>query len=255
MRAVNLLPVEERAGARSATTSRLTPWHGIAGVGAVVVVAQVGMWAMARHDTSSAREAEAAATARAASAQAQVNRLQPVVALDRRRQTREDAVVALAQGRTDWAMVLQSVAGALPSQVGITKLTAQAQGATASSGGAAVPAGLGGQGSVAINGCADNQRRVATTLIALRRLPQVADIALNQTADSAKAGSGGSTAGGGCRRVTMDAALGLAPTTTLDLVPAKGAATAAVPADPSAAPATPDNATQAAAGGTNGAGR
>lgn len=259
MRAVNLLPADERAGARAVTTGRLNPLHAIAGVGAVVIVVLLGMWAMARHDASTAREAEAAATARTATAQAQVNRLQPVVALDRRRESRETAVVALAQGRTDWAMVLQSVAGALPRQVGITQLSAQAVGATASGTGGTVPAGLGGQGSVAINGCADTQRRVARTLVALRRLPQVADVALNQTSDGSKGASASSgSASGGCRKVTMDAALGLAPTTTLDLVPTAATATAAGGASgttPNGTTSTPDNATQAAASGTNGAGR
>jgi Tfp pilus assembly protein PilN len=262
MRAVNLLPVDERAGARAVATGRLNPLHAIAGVGAVVIVVLLGMWAMARHDASTAREAEAAATARTATAQAQVSRLQPVVALDRRRESRETAVVALAQGRTDWAMVLQSVAGALPRQVGITQLSAQAVGATASGSGGTVPAGLGGQGSVAINGCADTQRRVARTLVALRRLPQVADVALNQTSDGSKGASASSAssgaASGGCRKVTMDAALGLAPTTTLDLVPTAATATAAGGATettPNGTTSTPDNATQAAAGGTNGAGR
>ncbi|MGE4428565.1 MAG: hypothetical protein AB7G37_19090 [Solirubrobacteraceae bacterium] len=212
MRAVNLLPPDLQVGAGrgpggSGRGTRLTAVHGVAAVGAVVILAMLGMWASARNDTSVAREAEAAATARAAAAQAQVNVLQPVVALDRRRETRETAVLNVATGRTDWAMVLESVAGALPTPVGITQLTAGANGA------ANAPAGLDGQGSVKIIGCSDTQPRVATALRALERLPQVADVALSETSRTTAARSIG---GADCSGVALDATVGLAATVILD---------------------------------------
>jgi hypothetical protein len=241
MRAMNLLPVEERGGARpvgGGSTSNLTAVHGIAGVGAVVVIGMVGLWAVTKHDTASAREAESAAIAQSAAAQAQVNRLQPVVAFDTRRQTREAAVLTLASGRTDWAMVLRATAGSLPSNVSITTLKLAAADATAAAGGATATgatAGLAGTGTVTLQVCADTQPRVATALRRFRALPQVEDVALSQSARSAAGGAstGGAGGAGTCTRVAADAALGLSNATIID-----GAATAASTGTATAAPGT-----------------
>lgn len=226
MRAINLLPVEERAGARTAVARHtLNGWHAIVAVGALVVVALLGAWAMARGDAADAREAAAAAVARGAAAQAQVDRLAPVVTLDARRQSREASVVALANGRTDWAGVLRAVAGALPRQVSLTTLGLQAADAGATTAGAtgsggAAPAGLQGRGTVTVAACADTQPRVATTLRALRMLPQVEDVALNQTSRTKGGGAAGGAATGatGCPGVSVDAAVGLSDASLLDAV-------------------------------------
>jgi hypothetical protein len=220
MRAMNLLPVEERGGQRAAgvgPTSNLTVNHAIAGAGAVVVVGLVGLWAVTKHDTAAARDAEATAVAASAADQAQVNRLAPVVAFDSRRQARETAVTQLASGRTDWAMVLRATAGSLPSNVTITTLklaAADAAGATGTTTSTA-PAGLAGSGSVTLTVCADTQPRVATTLRRFRALPQVEDVALSQTSRAQTAGGSGA-AGAGCSRVSADAALGLSDETIID---------------------------------------
>jgi Tfp pilus assembly protein PilN len=263
MRAINLLPVEERAGARTAVARRtLNGWHGIAAVGALVVVALLGAWAMARGDAADAREAAAAAVARGASAQAQVDRLAPVVALDARRQSREASVVALANGRTDWAGVLRAVAGALPRQVSLTTLGLQAAGAggttTGTTGsGATAPAGLQGTGTVTVAACADTQPRVATTLRALRMLPQVEDVALNQTsrtkgADTTPGAAAGAT---GCPGVSVDAAVGLSAASLLDAVRGGDPGAAAPGAGTAGATGTAPAGDQAAAAATAGTSR
>lgn len=240
MRAMNLLPPEERGGARAAggvgRTSNLQAVHGIAGVGAVVTVGLVGFWAMTQHDTASARQAEAAAVARSAVAQQQVTLLAPVVAFDARRQARETAVLTLASGRTDWAQVLRATAGSLPSNVSVTTLKLAAGDATGAA--AAAPA-AGTTGLAATNGtvtlqvCADTQPRVATTLRRFRALPQVDDVALSQTARTSGATGGGATGGASCGRVNADAALSLSQQTIID----------GVPTPPPAAPAAPGTAT------------
>lgn len=232
MRAMNLLPVEERGSARtpgaSGRSSNLTAIHGIAGVGAVVTVGLVGFWAVTKHDTASAREAEAAAVAQSAAAQQQVTRLAPVVAFDTRRQTRETAVLTLASGRTDWAQVLRATAGSLPANVSVTTLKLAGADAT---GAAAAASATGSSGLAATNGtvtlsvCADTQPRVATTLRRFRALPQVDDVALSQTARTAKS-AGGASGGGNCNRVSADAALGLSQQTVIDGVPTPAATTA-----------------------------
>lgn len=260
MRAMNLLPVEERGGVRtpgSGASSNLTVNHAIAGAGAVVVVGLVGLWAVTKHDTASARQAEAAAVAASASDQAQVNRLAPVVAFDARRQARETSVLQLASGRTDWAMVLRATAGSLPSNVTISTLklaAADATGAAASTG--ATPAGLAGSGSVTLSVCADTQPRVATTLRRFRALPQVEDVALSQTArtgSSGSGGSGGAASGAGCSGVAADAALGLSDQTIIDGTTAAAAAAAGTAAAPGTT--TTGTATTSATTTTNGTGR
>lgn len=238
MRAMNLLPVEERGGARApGAASRLTAVHALAGAGAVVAVGMLGTYALAKKDTASAREAEAAAVSRSATAQAHVDRLAPVVAFDARRQARESAVLALAAGRTDWAGVLSATAGALPSNVTVTTLKLQAADATGGAAGAtAAPAGLAGTGTVTLNVCADTQPRVATTLRRFRALPQVEDVALSQTARAASAsgasGGASATGGAGCSKVSADAALGLSAATVIDGAAAAAAGTATAPGAP-----------------------
>ncbi|MDO9408243.1 hypothetical protein [Patulibacter sp.] len=264
MRAMNLLPVEERGGSRPTrgASSSLTVNHAIAGAGAVVVVGLVGLWAVTKSDTATAREAEVAAVAASAADQAQVTRLAPVVAFDARRQARESAVLQLASGRTDWAMVLRATAGSLPSNVSITTLQLAAANATGAAAGGttstATPAGLAGTGSVTLQICADTQPRVATTLRRFRALPQVEDVALSQTARSASGSgsSGASAGGGGCSRVTADAALGLSAQTIIDGAATAAAATTGTAATPGAA-ATPDAATTTSSSTTttNGTGR
>lgn len=258
MRAMNLLPVEERGGARaSGGPSRLNAVHGIAGVGAVVTIGLLGTWAMAKKDTSDAKQSEATAITQSASAQAQVARLAPVVAFDARRQSREAAVLQLASGRTDWAGVLRATAGSLPSNVTVTTLQLQAADAAASGAtttSTAAPAGLGGSGSVTLSVCADTQPRVATTLRRFRALPQVADVALSQTSRTAQAsgGSAGGTSGASCSGVQADAALGLSPETVIDgattTTPASttGAAPTGTTTTPAATTTTPGSTTPAA---------
>jgi hypothetical protein len=263
MRAMNLLPVEERGGARGVSggpgrTSNLTAVHGIAGVGAVVTVGLVGFWAMTKHDTASAREAEATAVAQSAAAQQQVTRLAPVVAFDARRQARETSVLTLASGRTDWAQVLRATAGSLPSNVSVTTLKlagADATGAAAATAGAAGTTGLAAtNGTVTLQVCADTQPRVATTLRRFRALPQVDDVALSQTARAAKSsgGAGGASGGANCDRVAADAALSLSQQTVIDGVPTPAPAAAAAPGTAT----TPDGATTTSSTTTtNGTGR
>ncbi len=233
MRAMNLLPVEERGGQRSAAagaTSSLTVNHAIAGAGAVVVVGLVGLWAVTKHDTAAARDAEATAVAASAADQAQVNRLAPVVAFDARRQARETAVQQLAAGRTDWASVLRATAGSLPSNVTITTLKLAAADATGTTGTATAtaPAGLAGSGSVTLTVCADTQPRVATTLRRFRALPQVEDVALSQSSRAEGSGAAGAAgSGAGCSGVSADAALGLSAETVIDGTAAAGNGTTA----------------------------
>lgn len=265
MRAMNLLPPEERGGTRGVSgapgrSSNLTAVHGIAGVGAVVTVGLIGFWAVTKHDTASAREAEANAVAQSAAAQQQVTRLAPVVAFDARRQARETSVLTLASGRTDWAQVLRATAGSLPSNVSVTTLKlagADATGAAAAaSTGAAGSTGLAAtNGTVTLQVCADTQPRVATTLRRFRALPQVDDVALSQTARAAKAAGGsggGATGGANCDRVAADAALSLSQQTIIDGVPTPAPAAAAAPGTAT----TPDGATTTSSTTTtNGTGR
>jgi hypothetical protein len=261
MRAINLLPVEERAGARTAVArGTLNGWHALVAVGALVIIGLLGAWATARSDAADARAATAAAVARSATAQAQVDRLAPVVALDGRRQSREAAVVALANGRTDWAGVLRAVAGALPRQVSLTTLGLRAAGAAGTTGAVgATPAGLQGSGTVTVAACADTQPRAATTLRALRMLPQVEDVALNQTSRAkTRAGAGGAAGTAACPGVSVDAAIGLSAASLVDAVRVDDGAPpsgAPAPGAPGAAGSVVPEGDQAAAAASTGPSR
>lgn len=229
MRAVNLIPSEQRAGGGSAAgESQGAAYIVLAVLGGLAVLA--GLYGIASHQVSSRETEVAKVNAEAQAAQAQAQALAPYTSFKATYEQRRDAVSQLVNTRFDWAHAFHELGRVLPSDASLSSVkgtiaaSASPTGAgpgpgagpstsagtsTASTGTASAGAGAGAQsagasvtsatppGSIptfAIAGCATSQSEVAQTLLRLRLIDGVSGVTLQS---STKTTTGGASSGGG----------------------------------------------------------
>jgi Tfp pilus assembly protein PilN len=223
MRAVNLIPVEQRSGQPvGAGRSQGGAYAVLVLVGGIALMAF--LYGQSKHQVAS-REAQAVSlAAQAQRAQAEAERLAPYTSFIAQREQRVQAVNALVDSRFDWAHVLHEFGRVLPSQTSISSLSGSIGGANST--GAKVLAGAGPTFTLA--GCATSQPEVALTLERLQLIDGVKEVKLqSSTSGSASASSsaGASASGsGGCsgRDATFSA------TVLFDALPSSSAVASAV---------------------------
>jgi hypothetical protein len=254
MRAVNLIPAEQRSGQPVGVGRSQGAAYAV-----LVLIAGLALMAYsygsADHKISSARAKVASLAAQAQQAQVAAERLAPYTSFIALREQRTQAVKALVDSRFDWAHVLHEFGRVLPAQASITSLsgsvgTGSTSGASTSASGAsssssssstasagATVASATPAGSVptfTLAGCATSQSEVALTLERLRLIDGVKEVTLVSSTTGASSSGGGS--GGGCpaHDPTFSA------TVVFDPLPAASAVTAATStvADSTGAPAT-----------------
>jgi hypothetical protein len=221
MRAVNLLPVEQRPGQSvGAGRSEGGAYAVLATVGGLALMAF--LYGEAKHEVSSRRAQAAEVTEQAHQAQANAERLAPYTSFIALRNQRMQDVETLVDSRFDWAHVLHEFGRVLPTKASITSLTGTIGSSGASSSVAAAPAstastastplaGASTSGSVAsatptgsvptftLVGCATSQAAVALTLERLHLIDGVNEVTLQSaTAGTAGSSSSGGGGGGGC---------------------------------------------------------
>jgi Tfp pilus assembly protein PilN len=203
MRAVNLIPVEQRSGQPvGAGRSQGGAYAVLAVVGGLAVMAF--LYGRAQHQISSRRAQAASLAAQAQQAQAAAERLAPYTSFIALREQRTQAVDALVDSRFDWAHVLHEFGRVLPTQTSISSLSGTIGGAngapvvSSSTPGSSTATSATPPGSVptfTLTGCATGQRTVALTLERLRLIDGVKEVTLQSSV------AGSSTApstGGGC---------------------------------------------------------
>lgn len=245
MRAVNLVPVEQRSG------QPVGAGRSQGGAYAVLVVAgglalMAFLYGQAHHEVTSRRAQSESLAAKAQQAQAAVERLSPYTSFIAQREQRVQAVDALVDARFDWAHTLHELGRVLPPQTSISTLSgtigtagASGAGSSASAAGAAGSSPAGAVPTFTLAGCASSQSTVALTLERLRLIDGVKDVAL-QNSSSGPAGSSANTGGCSGQRATFTA------TVTFDPLPSSSAVAAANKAvadststgSPAAAPTT-----------------
>jgi Tfp pilus assembly protein PilN len=195
MKAVNLIPPEQRRGAGG--LAGRTGGIAYVVIGALVVIVALGVvYAVAVHDVAKHKAALARLTDKADAIQAQIGSLEPYQAFASLTQSRLSSVVSLAAQRFDWPLAMQQVARSLPSNVTLTTLSGTATGGgangTTGAGGSTGLTGVSGSAStvtaasgaivnaptLSVAGCAIGslsaaQDTVATTLATFRRLTGV----------------------------------------------------------------------------------
>jgi hypothetical protein len=230
MRAVNLIPADQRGGAGRGM--------GRSGGGAYVVLGFLGALALllllygrAHHQVTSRKAQAAALNAKAQQAQEAVTRLAPYTTFLALREQREQAVSQLVDARFDWAHIFHELGRVLPVQTSITSLTGgvgPASGAASGSSGASGAASSspsstsstssspsssaastggavasatppGSVPTVTLAGCATSQSVVAVALNRLRLIDGVSEVTLQSSTKSTLA-SAASGPSGGCGR-------------------------------------------------------
>jgi Tfp pilus assembly protein PilN len=182
MRAVNLIPAEERRGAGGLAGRSGGVVYVLTGALAALVALGV-VYAFAVHSVADHKTQLATVTAQVAAVQAETQTLQPYVEVATVSEDKVEQVVSLAEQRFNWPMALDQLALALPDDVSFTMLTAGGAGATgASSGTSVAPSGSGN--SFNLVGCANSQGEIPAVLTDLASVPGVTDVALSSSVEN-----------------------------------------------------------------------
>jgi Tfp pilus assembly protein PilN len=211
MKAVNLIPSDERRGGGAVVAGRSQgAAYGVLGLIAGIAVLAL-MWGIAHHQVTKRHAEVASLTAQTARAQESATKLTPYTSFMALREQRTQAVTQLVDSRFDWAHAVHELGRVLPGDASIASLegtiggassaastaaatpsaTSSATGATTSPAAASSVASATPPGSVpafTLKGCATSQSAVALTLQRLRLIDGVSSVNLQS---SAKATSGG----------------------------------------------------------------
>jgi Tfp pilus assembly protein PilN len=242
MRAVNLIPAEERKGAGGAAGRSGGAAYILLGAMAALVL-MLAAWGLASRQVTHRRSELANVTRSADAAEAKANALASYTQFSALSQTRLSTVTSLAEGRFDWAHVMHEMARVIPSNVWLSSFTGSASGA-ASGGGGSVPASTSGGPSAQLSGCTTSQKSVVRLMAQLRLIDGVESVDLTS---SDKSGSSGGS-GGGCSSHDGYPTFAIG----ISFKPVSSATPAAAAATPSTTGATPSTtgATPAATGST-----
>lgn len=255
MRAVNLIPSDQRGGASvGAGRSEGAAYAVLALLVAVALMAL--LYGKASREISSNRSKAATVTAEAQRAQAEASTLAPYSSFIALREQREQAVAALVDTRFDWAHAFHEFGRVLTNQVSISSLDGTVGSATtsapSSAAGPSTPSSTvtsatpaGSVPTFTIAGCATSQRVVADTMQRLRLIDGVAEVDLHSSTRGA-AGSAGTA--GGC--AGTDAAFQM--TVTFEPLPSAAASAAAAGAKSKTVASTPSSPAVAPAAGSSG---
>jgi Tfp pilus assembly protein PilN len=221
MRAVNLIPVDQRSGQPVGAGRSQGGAYAVLGlVGGLALMAF--LYGQAHHEVTSRSAQSASLAAQAQQAQAAVEKLAPYTSFIAQREQRVQAVDALVDSRFDWAHVMHEFGRVLPTQTSISSLSGsigKAGSPGAGSGASAAGASGGAVPTFSLTGCATSQSAVALTLERLRLIDGVKEVTLQ----SSTAGTAGSAGAGGCsgHRATFSA------TVIFDPLPSSSAVAAA----------------------------
>jgi Tfp pilus assembly protein PilN len=210
MKAVNLIPTEQRGGGTVGSRSEGAVFA-VLGLLAGVVVLTL-LYGLAHHELSTRRNEAAALAARAQQAQAQAAELASYTSFVALREQRLQAISTLIGSRFDWSAAMGELSRVLPSDVALSSLQgtigagtataspkaaapAAAASATASASAVSSATPPGATPSFTLTGCAASQVVVAQTLVRLHLISGVDDVTLQS---SAKSGSAGASSGGSC---------------------------------------------------------
>lgn len=187
MRAVNLIPSDQRRGAGGLAGRSGGVVYVLTG-GLAVLVALGVVYALAINSVA-ARKTELASLSRqvaVVSAEGQALLQYVQVALVSAEKVHE--VTTIAQQRFNWPGAMQQLALALPADVTFTSFTATTAGSSATSTAAsasAAPAAVGGGSSFSLTGCASTQSEISSVLTNLFHVPGVSDARLLTTVETA----------------------------------------------------------------------
>jgi len=208
MRAVNLIPAEQRGGAPVGAGQSEGGAYALLGLLAGLAVLAL-LYGVAHHQISSRKAEAASVSAQAQQAQTAAQTLAPYTSFIAMREARLQAVSTLINTRFDWAHVFHEFGRVLPSGISISSLDgtvaagtpaaaapATAATSTAATSSAAVASATppGSVPTFTLGGCATSQREVALMLARLRLMDGVSNVTLQSSTKGASS-PGGATSG------------------------------------------------------------
>jgi Tfp pilus assembly protein PilN len=238
MRAVNLIPAEDRRGAGAPGRSGGAVYGVLGALGLVVLF--VAVLFTLSHQVKVKQDRLAAVNQQAQQAETQAGTLQAYTQFATLRETRQQTVSSLASSRFDWAHALHELARTVPAGTSLTGLRATVS-PSVSVGGTTDPLRQSlSVPAIELAGCATSQDGVAEVLAAMRRIDGVQRVSLSSSERNSKgaggASSGTSTPGSGsdCRAGSLKRA-SFSMTVFYDAPATPASATAGAPATGAAA--------------------
>jgi Tfp pilus assembly protein PilN len=247
VRAVNLIPAEQRAGGGPVAGESQGAAFLVLGLLAGLAVL-AGLYGLAAHQVSSREGEVTSITAQAQATQARANALAPYTSFKAMYQQRQSAVNELVNTRFDWAHAFHELGRVLPADASLSSVKGTIGSTTAVGGATATPSKTASSAvasatppgtipTFVIAGCTTSQSETAQTIQRLRLIDGVASVTLQSSTKTSS--GGGSTGSGGCP--PNDPAFALTVTF------------AALPSPPAASPALPSaSAASTASGGSRG---
>lgn len=186
MKAVNLIPADQRRGAGGLAGRSGGLVYVVTG-GLLVVVILGVIYAFAVKDVANKTGQFNQLTREVGQVQTRANAFATYGQVHQLSESKVSSVVAIAQSRFNWPGAMAQIALALPSDVTFNSLTAVASN-TSSAATSAVPsttAPATGGPTFALSGCASSQSEVATILTRLESVPSVTNVSLSDAAKQA----------------------------------------------------------------------
>jgi len=200
MKAVNLIPAEDRRGAGAPGRSGGAVYGLLGALGLVVVFVAI-LFTMT-HSIHQKQDQLAAVNEQAQQAETQAGSLQAYTQFATLRATRQQTVSSLASSRFDWAHALHELARTVPAGTSLTGLRASVS-PTVTVGGVTDPLRQSlSVPAIELAGCATSQAGVAEVVAAMRRIDGVQRVSLSSSERNAKSGPGGAGGSGAVSSAT-----------------------------------------------------
>ena len=205
MRAVNLIPPEDRRGDRAPLRTGPLSYA----VVAVLLLAFIGVYMLVSTGNSvSENQAQVASLEQQlSSTQARAEALKSFSEFASVEQARTETVSSLAHSRFDWERVMRELALVIPAGISLTTLSGSVGTEAASAGGTGAASAIEAP-TLAMSGCAPGQASVAGLVAALRDIDGVTRVGLASSSraseEGASSGPASSDSGADCDGVTFE---------------------------------------------------
>jgi Tfp pilus assembly protein PilN len=208
MRAVNLIPAEQRSGSSIGAGQSNGAAYAVLGVLGLLALF-VWLYGSAHRQVSSRKSEVASLTARTQRAQTTAEQLAPYTNFISLREQRTHAVSQLVDSRFDWAHAFHELGRVLPRDASISSLdgkvgsgaaatTSEAKSSSAASAAVTSATPPGSVPTFTLSGCATSQAEVALTLDRLRLIQGVSEVTLSSSTKSSSGTSTSSATSGAC---------------------------------------------------------
>lgn len=202
MKAVNLIPAEQRRGSTGPGQSGIGVYALLGGLAALVI--GVGAYVVVSNSLSSDRDKLASVTREANETEARAAALKPYRDFATLSQQRRQTVASLASSRFDWESAIRQVSRVLPSNVWLTSFVGTvAPGITFDSSLSPTPVPSHNKlrdaqpvPAFELIGCTTSQSEVSRVMATLRRIKGVSRVALAESVKIIQPTAGASSGGG-----------------------------------------------------------